>query len=112
MPLLGRQTQRTCQSLSRRSFLQVGASSVVAKALTAKRGSSDLPPFLVVGGKLHQGHKAIIGEGGGPLGAMYDPFRLEYDPAKGVKVPALQLAPDLTPERLTDRQSLMHALGR
>jgi uncharacterized protein (DUF1501 family) len=89
--------------------------AVVAKGralLHGRSAGSDLPPFLVVGGKLHQGHKAIVGEGGGPFGAMYDPFRLEYDPVKGTKVPALQLPPDLTPERLTDRQSLMHALAR
>jgi uncharacterized protein (DUF1501 family) len=83
--------------------------SVVARV----RGfRSPLPPFMVIGGKLHQGKKAIIGEGGGPLGALYDPFRLEYDPATGTKVPALQLAPDLTPERLSDRQRLMRALGQ
>src|SRR5579884_2649321 len=81
--------------------------SVVARA----RGfRSKLPPFLVIGGRLHQGKKAIIGEGGGSLGALYDPFRLEYDPARGTQVPALQLAPDLTPERLGDRQRLMEAL--
>jgi hypothetical protein len=81
--------------------------SVVARA----RGfRSKLPPFLVVGGRLHQGKKAIIGEGGGTLGALYDPFRLEYDPARGTQVPALQLPPDLTPERLGDRQRLMQAL--
>jgi uncharacterized protein (DUF1501 family) len=61
---------------------------------------------------LHQGHKAIIGEGGGPLGAAWDPFRLEYDPAEGTKVPALQLPKDLTPERLTDRQKLLAAFGQ
>src|SRR5262245_25081024 len=86
--------------------------SVVAKALAASRDQisvgghaphipprpeSGVHPFFVVGGKLHQGHKAIVGEGGGPLGAAWDPFRLEYDPAAGTKVPALQLPPDLTP---------------
>ncbi len=92
--------------------------AVVAKGLASggvhprRADHPDLPPFLVVGGKLHQGHKAIVGEGGGPLGAMYDPFRLEYDPVHGTKVPALQLPPELTPERLTDRQTLMHALAR
>jgi len=90
-----------------------GAVVARGRALLAGRNvASDLPPFLVVGGKLHQGHKAIIGEGGGPLGAMYDPFRLEYDPATGTKVPALQLPEELTPERLTDRQTLMQALAR
>jgi hypothetical protein len=83
--------------------------SVVAKA----RGStSKLPPFLVVGGRLHQGKKSIIGEGGGALGAFYDPFRLEYDPIKGTRVPALQLPPDLTPERLGDRQRLLQSFDR
>lgn len=83
--------------------------SIVARARGFK---GTLPPFLVVGGKLHQGKKAIIGEGGGPLGALYDPFRLEYDPVKGTKVPALQLSPELTPERLTERQHLLAAFDQ
>jgi uncharacterized protein (DUF1501 family) len=64
---------------------------------------------MVVGGKLHQGKKAIVGEGGGPLGALYDPFRLVYDPASGTKIPALQLPAELTPERLGDRRKLLEA---
>jgi uncharacterized protein (DUF1501 family) len=89
--------------------------SVVARALTASGGrkppgTERLPPFLVVGGKLHQGKKPIIGEGGGPLGNTYDPFRLEYDPVTGTKVPALQLSPELTPDRLGDRATLRTAL--
>jgi hypothetical protein len=86
--------------------------SVVARALRPLgkgREGNQLPPFLVIGGKLHQGKKPIIGEGGGPLGAMYDPFRLEYDPIHGTKIPALQLAPELSPDRLGDRASLMKA---
>ncbi len=83
--------------------------SVVARV----RGTrSPLPPFMVVGGRLHQGKKAIAGEGGGTLGALHDPFRLEYNPARGFEVPALQLAPDLTPDRLGDRRRLMAALDR
>jgi hypothetical protein len=74
--------------------------------------SRRLPPFMVVGGKLHQGKKAIVGEGGGALGALYDPFRLEYDPVEGTKVPALQLPPELTPERLDDRRHLLDALSK
>jgi hypothetical protein len=81
--------------------------AVVARA----RGNrSPLPPFMVIGGKLHQGKKAIIGEGGGALGALYDPFRLEYDPVQGTRIPALQLPADLTPDRLGDRQRLMQSL--
>jgi hypothetical protein len=75
---------------------------------TAHRRSS-LPPFIVIGGRLHQGKKSITGEGGGALGGLVDPFRLEYDPVQGTKIPALQLPPDLTPERLTNRQRLIHA---
>ncbi len=83
--------------------------SIVAKA----RGpASKVPPFMVIGGRLHQGKKAIIGEGGGPLGALYDPFRLEYHPAKGTCVPALQLPADLTPDRLVDRQRLLRAFDQ
>jgi hypothetical protein len=61
---------------------------------------------MVLGGQLHQGKKTIIGEGGGGLGGLYDPFRLEYDPMQGTRVPALQLPVDLTPERLGDRLRL------
>ncbi|HEY2785633.1 MAG TPA: DUF1501 domain-containing protein [Fimbriiglobus sp.] len=82
--------------------------AVVAKG--RKSTDTGLPPYLVVGGRLHQGKKMIVGEGGGPLGAAFDPFRLEYDPKTGTKVPALQLPPGLTPERLQDRQSVRAAL--
>jgi hypothetical protein len=83
--------------------------AVVARA----RGfRSELPPFMVVGGKLHQGKKAIVGEGGGTLGALYDPFRLEYDPEHGTRIPALQLPENLTPERLHNRHALLQALDQ
>jgi hypothetical protein len=75
----------------------------------AGRHRSSLPPFIVIGGRLHQGKKSIAGEGGGALGGLVDPFRLEYDPALGAKIPALQLPSDLTPERLTNRKQLMNA---
>ena len=83
--------------------------AVVAKA---RIGTTTTPPFLVIGGKLHQGKKAIIGEGGGSLGPMYDPFRLEYDPVSGTKIPGLTLSTGLTPERLSDRQTLMREFGK
>jgi uncharacterized protein (DUF1501 family) len=81
--------------------------SIVARL---RGGQAPLPPFMVIGGRLHQGKRAIVGEGAGPLGARYDPFRLEYDPIQGTRIPALQLPADLTPERLGDRQGLMRAL--
>src|SRR5204862_6655067 len=86
--------------------LRPATGSIVARV----RGpGAKLPPFMVSGGKLHQGKTAIIGDGAGPLGGLYDPFRLEYDPVRGTKVPALQLPADLTPERLGDRQRLSAA---
>jgi uncharacterized protein (DUF1501 family) len=89
---------------------QPALGSVVAR-VRAARGSKALHPFFVVGGKLHQGKKPIIGEGGGVLGAAWDPFRLEYDPVQGAaRVPALRLPPELTPERLHHRQELLQAL--
>jgi hypothetical protein len=94
---------------SRTGVTRPATGAVVAKL----RGShGPLPPFMVVGGKLHQGKKSITGEGGGSLGALYDPFRLEYDPAVGTKIPGLQLSDGLTPERLGDRQKLMDAFGK
>jgi hypothetical protein len=88
--------------------------SVVARvknsaSVPSKGHRSSLPPFIVIGGRLHQGKKSITGEGGGALGGLFDPFRLEYDPENGTKIPALQLPPDLTPERLGDRRQLMSA---
>ena len=50
-----------------------------------------MPRFAALGGHLHQGKRAITGEGGGPLGSLYDPFRLDYDPIEGVKLPQLAL---------------------
>ena len=72
--------------------------------------SSKLPPFMVVGGKLHQGKKAIIGEGGGtarrPVRSVPPRIRSR---STGTRIPALQLPADLTPERLGDRQQLAAA---
>src|SRR5262245_20752680 len=73
--------------------------SVIARA-RGFRGA--LPPFMVIGGRLHQGKRAITGEGGGTLGALYDPFRIEYDADQGTRIAALQLPTNLTPERLQD----------
>jgi hypothetical protein len=83
--------------------------SVVGRA---RGGDGKKPPFMVVGGRLHQGKKAIAGEGGGTLGGRYDPFRLEYDPVRGTRFPALQLPDDLTPERLGDRRRLLEGFGQ
>src|SRR5438067_1685064 len=33
-----------------------------------------MPRFVTMGGSLHQGKRPITGEGGGPLGSLFDPF--------------------------------------
>lgn len=81
--------------------------AVVARV---RGGQNPLPPYMVIGGRLHQGLRPVTGEGGGTLGARYDPFRLEYDPEQGVRIPALQLPASLTPENLNNRQHLLDAL--
>lgn len=83
--------------------------SIVARA---KGFRSEMPPFMVVGGRLHQGKRPITGEGGGTLGALYDPFRLVYDPEHGTRIPALQLPENLSPDRLQNRQVLLRALDQ
>ncbi len=94
------------------AMLPGGARPATGSVVARVRGpGAKVPPFMVVGGKLHQGKKPIIGEGAGPLGAMYDPFRLEYDPIAGTKIPALQLPADLTPDRLGDRRQLLGAFA-
>ena len=68
--------------------LQPTHGSIVSRVL----GPGDkLPRFITVGGHLHQGKKPITGEGASYLGPMYDPFRLDYDPDEGVKLPQLKL---------------------
>jgi hypothetical protein len=75
-----------------------------------KGASGPLPSFVVVGGKLHQGKKAIVGEGAGPLGGLYDPFRLIQGPEDEVKAPSLELPPGMTKDRMSARQRLLAGL--
>jgi hypothetical protein len=58
------------------------ARPTVGSTVARVRGlGGKLPPFMVVGGKLHQGKKAIVGEGGGALGGLYDPFAWNTTPS-------------------------------
>lgn len=81
--------------------------SVAAKVLGF---SGAMPTFVALGGNLHQGHRRITGEGGGSLGGLYDPFRLEYDSEKGVKAPQLELIEGLTADGLASRRQLRLSL--
>lgn len=81
--------------------------SVVARLRST---DSSMPGFVSVGGFLHQGHRRIEGEGAGVLGTLYDPFRLDYEPGVGVKIPQLELIDGVTPDGLGDRQRLLASL--
>jgi uncharacterized protein (DUF1501 family) len=86
--------------------------SVVSRVLGFEPG---MPRFVAMGGRLHQGKKSIAGEGAGPLGALYDPFRLDYDVQQGVKLPQLELIDGQSADGLSSREGLrqqMDALVR
>lgn len=70
-----------------------------------------MPGFLTLGGHLHQGHRSITGEGGGTLGRLYDPFRLDYDAEQGVRIPRLQLHDGLTRGGIDAREQLRQRFG-
>jgi len=81
--------------------------SIVSKALGF---GPSMPRFVTLGGRLHQGKRPITGEGGGPLGGLHDPFRLDYDPVAGVKLPQLDLPEGYSAEGLASRQTLREQL--
>lgn len=72
--------------------------------------SPEMPRFVAVGQRLHQGHKPIAGETAAALGPMHDPFRMDYDPRTGVQLPALELLDGITPSGLDARQALRSRL--
>ena len=81
--------------------------AVVSKALGFDPA---MPRFVSIGGRLHQGKKPITGEGGGGLGGLHDPFRLDYDPREGVKLPQLALPDGQSVEGLAGRRTLRESL--
>lgn len=81
--------------------------SIVSKVLGFE---PTVPRFVTLGGHLHQGKRAITGEGGGSLGTLHDPFRLDYDPEQGVQIPQLDLIDGVTADGLSSRRDLLHAL--
>ncbi|MGE0761581.1 MAG: DUF1501 domain-containing protein [Pirellulaceae bacterium] len=70
-----------------------------------------MPRFVAVGDSLHQGKRSIVGEDGAGLGALHDPFRCDYDPDQGIKIPALQLLDGVSPSGLASREGLRGALN-
>jgi Protein of unknown function (DUF1501) len=70
-----------------------------------------LPPYVILGGSLHQGLKRAVGEGGGTLGNTFDPFRLDYEPGVGLKLPDAALPEGVSDERLQRRWQLLNRVG-
>ncbi len=70
-----------------------------------------LPPYVILGSPLHQGLKRAVGEGGGSLGGLYDPFRLDYEPGVGLKLPDAKLPDGVSESRLKARRELLKCLG-
>jgi hypothetical protein len=69
-----------------------------------------LSTFVTLGDRLHQGHRPIQGEGGGILGAIYDPFRLRYDVEQGVLLGEVTPPKELA-GRVDRRHRLLQKLG-
>jgi hypothetical protein len=73
-------------------------------------GPTDLPPYITLGNPLHQGLKRVVGEGGGVLGSTHDPFRLEYEPGLGLKLPEVVLPESVGAARFDARWGLLQTL--
>jgi hypothetical protein len=72
--------------------------------------AGSLPPYVILGSPLHQGLKRAVGEGGGSLGGLYDPFRLDYEPGIGLKLPDVALPDGVSESRLKGRRDLLERL--
>jgi hypothetical protein len=84
--------------------------SLVARVRGAK--PDRLPPYVVVGPRLHQGKKPAVGEGAGNLGAAFEPFRVRYSVDNGVEFPSLSLPAGVDRDRLAKRRDLLAELDR
>ncbi|MFO0890343.1 MAG: DUF1501 domain-containing protein [Isosphaeraceae bacterium] len=86
------------------------AGAIVGRLHRSTPGS--LPPYVILGNPLHQGLKRALGEGGGSLGSTFDPFRLDYEPGRGLKLPDATLPKEVSPDRLEARWDLLQQLGQ
>ena len=64
--------------------------------------TNPMPPYVHIGSKL-----AV---GGGKLGAPYDPLEVRDPAGKKIELPQFSLAADVSAERFSERQHLLHAL--
>lgn len=89
--------------------LRPSTGAIVGRLHSGEPGS--LPPYIILGSPLHQGLKRAVGEGGGTLGSTYDPFRLDYEPGVGLKLPDATLPEGVSAARLEARWNLLGQVG-
>lgn len=87
--------------------LQPSTGAIVGRLASANGRRGALPPYVILGNQLHQGLKRVVGEGGGVLGTLSDPFRLDYEPGVGVKLPDVTLPDGVSAARLAARWDLL-----
>ncbi len=83
--------------------------AIVGRLRNGSAGS--LPPYIILGNPLHQGLKRAVGEGSGAMGSTYEPFRLDYEPGVGLKLPDASLPDGVNASRLHARWDLLQQLG-
>jgi hypothetical protein len=91
--------------------LQPSTGAIVGRLHKGKTGPNTLPPYVILGSPLHQGLKRAVGEGGGVLGSSFDPFRIDYEPGIGLKLPDVALPDGVSAQRLDARWSLRQGLS-
>ena len=84
--------------------------AIVGRLHKGNGRAGELPPYMILGNPLHQGLKRAVGEGGGILGSAYDPFRIDYEPGVGLKLPDVALPEGVTASRLSARRNLLNRL--
>ncbi|MBX6312775.1 MAG: DUF1501 domain-containing protein [Isosphaeraceae bacterium] len=89
--------------------LRPSTGAIVGRLRPGKPGA--LPPYIVLGNPLHQGLKRVVGEGGGLLGSTFDPFRLDYEPGVGLKLPDVALPEGVSAARFAARWSLRQGIA-
>jgi hypothetical protein len=76
--------------------------------LAKDRGTGDLPPFFYIGRGIPRDlPRRISGYGGGTLGPAYDPFLVQCGADGKVNMPGIKLLEGLSPNRITDRRTLL-----
>lgn len=83
--------------------------AIVGRLRNGLAGS--LPPYIILGNPLHQGLKRAVGEGSGSMGSTYEPFRLDYEPGVGLKLPDASLPDGVSACRLHARWDLLQQVG-